>query len=146
MKARTAQTYKAAIQAWGADIYTPINISYSDYWIPTQPLESLLNTGMVGLNLSGLPLRTRAKLVKIAVCEALGYPIPKSFKKTQPRFIGQQLDIYTQKSLNLPIFRPKSLPLGRGCRAVLLLDVLFQDAEWCTSHTSSKVGRRPQRT
>ena len=40
----------------------------------------------------------------------------------------------------------KPLPLGRGCRAVLLLDVLFQDAEWCTSHTSSKVGRRPQRT
>ena len=46
----------------------------------------------------------------------------------------------------LPIFRPKPLPLGSGCRAVLLLDVLFQDAEWCTSHTSSKVGRRPQRT
>lgn len=113
MKARTAQTYKAAIQAWGADIYTPINISYSDYWIPTQPLESLLNTGMVGLNLSGLPLRTRAKLVKIAVCEALGYPIPKSFKKTQPRFIGQQLDIYTQKSLNLQIWNEEIIPTRR---------------------------------
>jgi hypothetical protein len=104
VKARTAQTYKAAIQSWGADIYTPINISDSDHWIPTQHLENLLNTGMVGLNLSGLPLRTRSKLVKSAVCEALGYPTPKVFKKTQPRFVGQQLDIYTQKSLNLQVW------------------------------------------
>ena len=55
-------------------------------------------------------------------------------------------DLAQRFKQHLPIFRPKPLPLGSGCRAVLLLDVLFQDAEWCTSHTSSKVGRRPQRT
>ncbi len=113
MKTKTAQSYKKAIHAWGADIYTPISIGDPEYWIPPQHLESLLNIGMIGLNLSGLPLRTRSKVVKSAVCEALGYPVPKSFKKTQPRFFGQQLDIYTQKSLNLQVWNEELTPTRR---------------------------------
>ena len=113
MKTKTAQSYKEAIHAWGADIYTPISIGDPEYWIPPQHLESLLNIGMIGLNLSGLPLRTRSKVVKCAVCEALGYPVPKSFKKTQPRFFGQQLDIYTQKSLNLQVWNEELTPTRR---------------------------------
>lgn len=113
MKTKTAQSYKEAIHAWGADIYTPISIGDPEYWMPPQHLESLLNIGMIGLNLSGLPLRTRSKVVKSAVCEALGYPVPKSFKKTQPRFFGQQLDIYTQKSLNLQVWNEELTPTRR---------------------------------
>ena len=48
-----------------------------------------------------------------AVCEALDYPVPKSFKKTQPRFFGQQLDIYTQKSLNLQVWNEELTPTRR---------------------------------
>lgn len=113
MKTKTAQSYKDAIQTWGADIYAPISVGDPQYWIPSQHLESLLNIGMIGLSLSGLPLRTRSKVVKNAVCEALGYPVPKSFKKTQPRFFGQQLDIYTQKSLNLQVWNEELTPTRR---------------------------------
>lgn len=40
----------------------------------------------------------------IFICEAIGYPVPRSFKKTQPRFPGQNFDVYTQKSLNVQIW------------------------------------------
>jgi hypothetical protein len=63
MDTKTAINYKNAIRLWGEDIYAPIETD-SEYWIPTKYLESLLNDGMVGLSLSGLPLRTRSKVVK----------------------------------------------------------------------------------
>jgi hypothetical protein len=42
--------------------------------------------------------------VKSKICEALGYPVPTSFKKTKPRFPGQDFDVYTQKRLNVQIW------------------------------------------
>ncbi len=104
MNEKTHLDYKRAITLSGKDIYVPIEVGDSDFWIPTAQLETLLNEGLQGLSLDGLALRTRSKVVKEAVCKALGYPVPSSFKKTQPRFVGQQLDTYTQKSLNLQIW------------------------------------------
>lgn len=105
--------YKKAIASSGKDIYFPFEVGNADYWIPTFQLEKLLNEGLKGLSLAGLALRTRSKVVKVAVCEALGYPVPKSFTKTQPRFFGQQLDTYTQKSLNLQIWNEELSPSRR---------------------------------
>jgi len=48
--------------------------------------------------------RTRSKAVKKLVCRALGYPVPSSFRKTQPRFIGRNFDTYVQKSDNVQIW------------------------------------------
>ena len=104
MTQKTPLDYKNAIQSSGFDIYSPIEVGDANFWIPTPYLETLLNQALTGLDLDGLALRTRSKVVKMAVCEALGYPVPKSFKKTQPRFLGQQLDTYTQKSNNLQIW------------------------------------------
>ena len=42
--------------------------------------------------------------MKSKICEVLGYPIPKSFKKTQPRFPGQNFDVLIQKSTNVQIW------------------------------------------
>ncbi|MBI5918556.1 MAG: restriction endonuclease [Nitrosomonadales bacterium] len=105
--------YKKAIQSSGFDIYSPIEVGNPRFWIPTRQLEILLNRELSGLDLAGLALRTRSKVVKMAVCEALGYPAPKSFKKTQPRFPGQQLDTYTQKSNNLQIWNEELSPTRR---------------------------------
>lgn len=105
--------YKQAIALSGQDIYTLIEVGHPEHWIPVQHLEALLNESLAGKSLAGLALRTRSKIVKSAVCEALGYPIPASFKKTQPRFFGQQLDIYTQKSLNLQIWNEELSPTRR---------------------------------
>lgn len=105
--------YKDAISRSGKDIYSPIEIGDPDYWIPSRQLEQLLTEGMSGLSLAGLPLRTRSKVVKTAVCQSLGYPAPNSFKKTQPRFFGQQLDTYAQKALNLQIWNEELSPSRR---------------------------------
>lgn len=94
----------AAIQHSGLSIYDPIAIGDPTLWIPTPELQTILDDELRGLSLAGLPLRTRSKVVKEHICRALGYPIPKSFKKTQPRFVGQGFDVYTQKSNNLQVW------------------------------------------
>lgn len=105
--------YKKAIQSSSFDIYTPITVGDANFWIPTLHLETLLNQALIGVDLGELPVRTRSKVVKIAVCEALGYPAPKSFKRTRPRFFGQQLDTYSQKSNNLQIWNEQLSPTRR---------------------------------
>ncbi|HEM4248691.1 TPA: restriction endonuclease [Streptococcus suis] len=85
-------------------IYDVIEKTDTNLYIPTSELQTILNNSLVGISLEGLALRTRSKQVKSLICEALGYPIPKSFKKTQPRFPGQNFDVYTQKSLNVQIW------------------------------------------
>lgn len=113
MTNKNPMDFTLAIQASGFDIYSPIEVGDARFWIPTLQLEVLLNQGLIGLDLTGLALRTRSKVVKQAVCSALGYPVPNSFKKTQPRFFGQQLDIYTQKSRNLQIWNEELSPARR---------------------------------
>lgn len=113
MTDKNPNDYRSAIETSDKDIYSPIDVGHPEFWIPTLALGSLLNDSLHGLSLAGLPLRTRSKVVKSAVCSALGYPIPKAFRRTQPRFIGQQLDIYTQKSLNLQIWNEELSPTRR---------------------------------
>ena len=96
--------YVISIRERGITIYDPIEIGDPDLWIPTQELESLLDASLVGGSLAGLPLRTRSKVVKERICQTLGYPIPRSFRRTQPRFPGQFFDTYVQKSNNLQIW------------------------------------------
>ena len=96
--------YVEAIRQSGLSIYEHIEVGDPELWIPTSILENLLNTTMAGMSLAGLPLRTRSKVVKEQICRELGYPVPPSFKKTQPRFPGQNFDTYVQKSNNLQIW------------------------------------------
>lgn len=109
---KTPDEYVAAIKRSGLSIYSPIPVG-SDLWIPTPTLEVLLNRELVGKSLAGLPLRTRSKVVKSLVCTAMGYPIPSSFTKTQPRFPSQDFDTYTQKSNNLQIWNEEITPTRR---------------------------------
>lgn len=96
--------YPINIKNSGLSIYDPISPDDRDLYIPLYALERILSDAMIGLSLAGLPLRTRSKVVKTEICKALGYPIPRSFAKTQPRFPGQNFDTYTQKSLNVQIW------------------------------------------
>lgn len=88
----------------GLSIYDPIDANNRELFIPLFDLEKILSDKLIGISLSGLPLRTRSKVVKSKICEALGYPIPRTFNKTQPRFPGQNFDVYTQKSMNVQIW------------------------------------------
>ena len=103
-KNKIIQRYIKAIQKSGLSIYDSIEIGDPELWIPTPELEELLDAEMKGISLAGLPIRTRSKVVKEHVCRVLGYPVPPSFSKTQPRFPGQLFDTYVQKSNNLQVW------------------------------------------
>ena len=77
-----------------------------DLFLDHVSLEKLLNRALRGLNLD-YPLRTRSKVLKAEFCSALGYPIPIRFRRTQPRFPGQNFDTYVQKANNLQIWNEK---------------------------------------
>jgi hypothetical protein len=110
--AATPDDYVQRIRASRKSIYDPIEIG-SQLWIPSQELERLLQNGLRGLNLENLPLRTRSKVVKTEVCKTLGYPVPTTFTKTQPRFLGQQFDTYIQKANNLQVWNEELSPTRR---------------------------------
>lgn len=105
--------YTQAIAESGLSIYDAIEIGDPDLWIPTPELEAILDERLRGISLAGLALRTRSKIVKEHVCRALGYPVPPSFKKTQPRFVGQMFDTYAQKANNLQVWNEELSPSRR---------------------------------
>lgn len=93
-------------------IYDPIEVG-SELWVPSPELEAILGRALRGMDLSGLPLRTRSKRVKERVTKALGYPIPPTFKRTRPRFPGQCFDTYIQKSNNLQVWNEELSAIRR---------------------------------
>lgn len=105
--------YVENIRCSGVGIYSPIDVGDPELWVPSQEMEFLLDSALKGRSLARLPLRTRSKVVKTAVCEAMGYPVPRSFRRTRPRFPGQCLDIYVQKSSNLQIWNEDIAPSRR---------------------------------
>jgi hypothetical protein len=83
-----------------------------DFFLAGGDLEAILCAGLLGLDLN-YPLRTRSKVLKSKICEVLGYPVPASFKKSKPRFPGQDFDTYVQKSNNLQIWNEEITPTRR---------------------------------
>ena len=82
-------------------------------FLSSKELEKKLDDDLTGLMLADLPIRTRSKVVKSEICKSLGYDVPKSFKKTRPRFPAQNFDTYIQKSLNLQIWNEEIDPQRR---------------------------------
>lgn len=105
--------YVENIRQSGLSIYNPIEIGDRNLWIPSNRLEIILSDALIGKSFPGLPIRTRSKRVKELICEALGYPIPKTFTKSKPRFPGQDFDTYTQKANNLQIWNEEVSPTRR---------------------------------
>jgi hypothetical protein len=118
--------FRKAIQASGLSIYDPVEVGHPDLWIPAEAIEALLNQELVGRSLTGLPLRTRSKVVKAMVCGALGYAAPDKFRKTHPRFPGQQLDVYTQKRRNLQVWNQKIVGTWRYAIICISADDVIQ--------------------
>jgi hypothetical protein len=92
----------------------------SNLRIPTPELEKILKKGLVNLGISNLAIRSRSRFVKESVCKAMGYDTPSSFQRVKPRFPGQDLDVYTQKSRNLQIWNEQIIPSRRY--AIIILD------------------------
>jgi len=95
----------------GFDIYEPLT-DHPEAVFTTAALETLLEREMLGQTFDA-PSRTRGKLAKQAVAKALGYPVPKTLRKTQPRFPGQDLDVYVQQRNNLQVWNAEVSPTRR---------------------------------
>lgn len=130
-----ARRYVEAIRLSGMSIYDHVDVGDPELWIPTAELEVVLNEGLVGTSLSGLPLRTRSKVLKEHVCRTLGYPIPPSFRKTQPRFPGQFFDTYVQKSNNLQIWNEDLAPTRRYVIVSVNMDDVITKVKVVTGDT-----------
>src|SRR5262249_31407738 len=100
-----------AVAKSGRTIYDMLHDS-PEWLLTSDDLEKLLKSGLLGLNLD-YPLRTRSKVLKTRVCEILGYPVPRSFKRSKPRFPCQDFDTYVQKSNNLQIWNEEIVPTRR---------------------------------
>lgn len=98
-----------SIRGRGIDIYTAVD---PGLFFPDEELESYLDYTLRGRKLGG-PIRTRSKLAKQIVAEALGYGRPSSFKRIRPRFPGQDLDVYVQQDNNLQIWNEELSPERR---------------------------------
>lgn len=101
---KKAETYVANLRKSGMSIYDIIDPLDADHYVPTEVLEKILHNALVNTSVAGIAPRSRSKVVKTKACEALGYPVPKIFKKVQPRFTGQNFDTYIQQALNLQIW------------------------------------------
>lgn len=86
-----AQQIKENIMNHELTIYHESEVGDPDFWYPANEMEYLLTDQLAGYNLDGFALRTRSKIVKSQVCEALGYPVPKSFKKHNHDFYVKNL-------------------------------------------------------
>lgn len=104
----------ALIRASDATIYDA-NEPGSPGYFPATELEACLAEGLRGFSVEGLPLRTRSKRVKERICDVLGYPVPKSFKrvKAAARFPAQDFDVYVQSADNLQIWNATLSPTRR---------------------------------
>ena len=99
-----AETVSERIAASGLSIYDAIPDDRPDLRIAADELERLLGEALIGNDYGELALRTRSKAVSQDICRALGYPVPKAFKLSRPRFPGQNFHNYVQKSNNLQIW------------------------------------------
>ena len=96
------------ISSSGLSIYDSILPNNTSLWLNTIDLQFILDTKLAGFDVSDLPNRTRSKKVKEQICVHLGFPIPSSFRKTQPRFPALNFEKFLKKgSLHqFPILRP----------------------------------------
>ena len=108
----TALTRVKAVRESTLTIYDPVLPTRPDLLFPDDELEELLWSDLAGLELSG-PIRTRSKVAKQVVAAALGYGVPATFKKTKPRFPGQNFDIHVQTNDNLQIWNQEVSPERR---------------------------------
>ena len=108
----SAHNRSSAIRNADIDIYKQLIPDQPSLFYPDSELEALVAQQLVGEKLRG-PIRTRSKLAKELVSKAMGYDPPSSFRRTQPRFPGQDLDVYVQTTDNLQIWNQEVSPERR---------------------------------
>jgi hypothetical protein len=102
---RTAKLVRTQIRQLQPCIYDPPATELTGLFYSPRELEALLRQELIGCaDLDELPVRTRSKVAKTLVCEALGYTAPTTFTKVNPRLRHANIDVYAQQAGNLQIW------------------------------------------
>lgn len=102
---RTAKLIRTQIRSLQPSIYDSPATELTGLFYSPPELQALLRDELVGRgNLDELPVRTRSKVAKTLVCEALGYTAPTTFAKVNPRLRHANVDVYVQQASNLQIW------------------------------------------
>lgn len=135
---REAQKVRAIIQQREISVYdSPTNVESDDFFTVVQ-LEALLKKQLIGrTDLVGLAVRTRSRIAKTLVCEALGYQAPRSFKRVSPRLPHPLIDVYAQQSTNLQIGMKKLIRKDDTSFSFLMIKVspMYESLLVQTLHT-----------
>lgn len=101
----TAKAVREEIRTERPSIYDePATESTGLFYTPHE-LACILRAELLGRNdLADLAVRTRSKVAKTIVCDALGYNSPAIFRKVNPRLRHANIDVYSQQSNNLQIW------------------------------------------
>jgi hypothetical protein len=103
---------KAEIAKSGIDVYAPL-ADLPHLVFSREELSALLSHELVGTSFGPVPIKTRSKLAKEAVCVALGYPVPARFSRSRPRFPGQDFDMAVQQRDNFQLWNDNVSPTRR---------------------------------
>lgn len=124
---RSAEVVREQVRTEQPSIYDePATESDEGFYTPSE-LEALLRSELIGrVDLADLPVRTRSKVAKTLVCEALGYVAPTSFKKVNPRLRHADIDVYAQQSNNLQIWNEEVDAARRYVVLVLRADTIAE--------------------
>ncbi|MFD3707633.1 hypothetical protein ACFWUP_31240 [Nocardia sp. NPDC058658] len=132
----TAQGVRRAIRAEGSFVYNDraTELIYADpateltglFYTPNE-LECILTDELVGrADLANLAVRTRSKVAKTMVCQALGYVAPPSFRKVNPRLRHANIDVYVQQANNLQIWNQEVDAARRYVIIILKNDLIAE--------------------
>jgi hypothetical protein len=124
---RAAKLIRTQIRNLGPSIYDPPATQLAGLFYSPSELRELLRHELVGRgDLDDLPVRTRSKVAKTLVCEALGYIAPTTFKKVNPRLRHANIDLYVQQASNLQIWN-QEVDAARRYVILILRDNVIAD-------------------
>jgi hypothetical protein len=122
---QSAKAVRESIIAAAPSIYDQSATALTGLFYTPTELELLLADDLTGrADLANWPIRTRSKVAKSLVAEALGYSVPSSFRKVNPRLPHPNLDVYAQQSGNLQVWNQEVDAARRYVVLILHQDVI----------------------
>ena len=123
----SAKLVREGIRRDSPSIYNSPATEFTGLFYTPHELALLLKAELVGRrDLADLPVRTRSKVAKTLVCEALGYVAPTTFQKVAPRLRHANVDVYSQQSNNLQIWN-QEVDAARRYVILVLIDGAIGD-------------------
>lgn len=146
----TALAVRETIRRECPSIYGDPATELTGLFFTPHELEELLRAELIGRgDLADLAVKSRSKVAKTIVCEALGYISPSIFTKVNPRLRHANVDVYSQEANNLQIWN-QELDAARRYVILILKEGLIADikviagADLAQYDTTGKLTRKFQ--